>query len=202
MYTFMTDTRADLQGVSTQEQVRRFLRRFGLSILFAGLTGICAQVRFYFPFTPVPVTGQVFAVLLSGVFLGRKYGPLSQGLYLLLGISGVPWFVVGPIGPTGGYIVGFIVAPYLIAVLMERMVETKQLGNAHATRTTPSLSYFQNLGIMCAGVGVIYLLGLVQFSIFTHTPLYSAVRYSVLPFIPFDLGKAMLAAVALRFLYR
>ena len=55
---------------------------------------------------------------------------------------------------------------------------------------------------MSAGVGVIYLLGLVQFSIFTHTPLYSAVRYSVLPFIPFDLGKAMLAAFAIRFLYR
>lgn len=202
MYTSMSETHADLQGVSTQVQVYRFLRRFGLSILFAGLTGICSQIRFYFPFTPVPVTGQVFAVLLSGAVLGRKYGPLSQGLYLLLGLSGVPWFVVGPIGPTGGYIVGFIVAPYLIAMLRERLVETKQRGHAHASQTTPSLSYLQTLCIMCAGVGVIYLLGLVQFSIFTHTPLYSAVRYSVLPFIPFDLGKAMLAAFAIRFLYR
>jgi biotin transport system substrate-specific component len=202
MYTSMTDTRGNLLGVSTQVQVYRVLRSFGLSILFAGFTGICAQVRFYFPFTPVPVTGQVFAVLLSGAVLGRKYGPLSQGLYLLLGLSGVPWFVVGPIGPTGGYIVGFIVAPYLIALLREKLEEAKQQGHAHASRTIPALTYLQTLCIMCAGVGVIYLLGLLQFSIFTHTPLYSAVRYSVLPFIPFDLGKALLAAFAIRFLYR
>jgi biotin transport system substrate-specific component len=43
-----------------------------LSLLFAGFTGLCAQLRFYLPFTPVPVTGQVFAVLLCGIFIGKK----------------------------------------------------------------------------------------------------------------------------------
>jgi biotin transport system substrate-specific component len=199
MDTSVTNAQAGLQKVPAQERVHRFIRWFGLSILFAGFTGLCAQLRFYLPFTPVPVTGQVFAVLLSGVVLGKKYGPLSQGLYLLLGISGVPWFAIGPVGPTGGYIVGFIVAPFLIALLRERAGERQ---GDPISRRKPGLSFINMLFIMSAGVGVIYILGLIQFSIFTHTPLHRAVRYSVLPFIPFDLGKALLAASLARLIYR
>jgi biotin transport system substrate-specific component len=199
MYTSVANTQIGLQKAFAQEKIHRFIRWFGLSILFAGFTGLCAQLRFYFPFTPVPVTGQVFAVLLSGMVLGKKYGPLSQGLYLLLGISGVPWFAVGPIGPTGGYIVGFIVAPFLIALLRERAVERQ--GNPVSGRTS-GLSFINMLFILSAGVGVIYILGLIQFSIFTGTPLHAAVRYSVLPFIPFDLGKALLAASLSRLIFR
>ena len=76
-----------------------------LSLCFAGLTGLAAQVRVPLPFTPVPITGQVFAVLLGGVFLGGGYGALSQILYLGMGAAGVPWLAGGgsglPLGPTG-----------------------------------------------------------------------------------------------------
>jgi biotin transport system substrate-specific component len=172
----------------------------GLSLLFAGFTGLCAQLRFYLPFTPVPVTGQVFAVLLSGIILGKKYGPLSQVFYLLLGMAGIPWFAIGPIGPTGGYIVGFITAPFFIGELLERarlrQDDSKTSDRKNTTHTT--VSYVKTLGIVLGGVALIYVLGLIQFSIFTHTGLFRSIKYAVLPFIPFDAAKAVLAAAVAR----
>lgn len=158
-----------------------FLKHILFSLLFAGITGACAQIRVYLPFTPVPVTGQVFAVLLCGAVLGKGYGALSQIFYILLGLSGVPWFVIGPIGPTGGYLIGFILAPYLTGLLMEKMKKT---------------SLFQTVLSMIAGVFVIYIFGLIQFSIFTHRGILESIPLAVLPFIPFDIIKAFIAAAA------
>jgi biotin transport system substrate-specific component len=175
-----------------------------LSLLFAGFTGLCAQLRFYLPFTPVPVTGQVFAVLLSGIVLGKKYGPMSQVFYLLLGMAGIPWFVVGPIGPTGGYIVGFITAPFLIGELFERarLKHSDAHGGVQSRPIVNGVPYLKTVGIVLAGVALIYVLGLVQFSIFTQTGLVRSFKFAVLPFIPFDALKAILAAAAARALIR
>jgi len=106
---YISHTRLHYYGiVHGNEGVRSQLYRILLSLTFTGITGLCAQIRFYLPFTPVPVTGQVFAVLLSGAILGKEYGTLSQLLYVFAGIAGIPWFVVGPIGPTAGYLVGSV----------------------------------------------------------------------------------------------
>jgi biotin transport system substrate-specific component len=176
-----------------------WLKLISLTLLFAVLTGLCAQIRFYLPFTPVPVTGQVFAVLLSGVFLGKAFGSLSQLLYLLFGLLGIPWFVIGPLGPTGGYIVGFILAPYIIGALLEKTVFWKNSMGTDYQKKSPA----KHPGIlimlsMMSGVALIYLFGLIQFSIYTQNSLTTAFRLAVLPFIPFDLGKAALAAVITR----
>src|SRR3972149_3349650 len=69
-----------------------FANKIILALGFACLTGLLAQLRFYLPYTPVPVTGQVFAVLLSGVILGKWYGGLDQGVYAGIGVVGIPWF--------------------------------------------------------------------------------------------------------------
>jgi len=74
------------------------LNKVALAFAFACFTGILAQLRFYLPYTPVPVTGQVFAVLLSGVILGKWYGGMSQGLYAGLGRSRDSWFSEGKAG--------------------------------------------------------------------------------------------------------
>ena len=145
-----------------------------------------AKIRLYIPFTPVPVTGQVFAVLLCGAFLGKEYGPLSQVFYLLFGLLGVPWFVIGPLGPTGGYLIGFIFAPFIIGLLREKL---------HDGVPTTLLA-------MLAGVLIIYLFGLIQFSIFTQSSMLRSIRLAVLPFIPFDLGKALIAAFVSQILLR
>jgi biotin transport system substrate-specific component len=97
------------------------------------LTALLAQVSFRLPFSEVPVTGQTFAVLLAGVLLGRGWGGMSQVLYVLLGIAGMPWFagwkggMAVLAGPTGGYLLGFMVAPLLIGFVIKKFPQTKSL---------------------------------------------------------------------------
>jgi biotin transport system substrate-specific component len=160
----------------------RLLTLLALSLAFAAFTGILAQVRFHLPFTPVPVTGQVFAVLLCGALLGPGFGSLSQLMYVALGTAGIPWFVIGPVGPTGGYLVGFVLAPAIIGSLTRR-------GEG---------GFLRPLLAMLAGVAAIYALGLIQFALFTHAGIVEAARLAVLPFVPFDALKALLATLAAR----
>jgi biotin transport system substrate-specific component len=108
-------------------------RKAALALGFAALTGVAAQVRIPLPFTPVPITLQTFAVLLTGVALGARWGGASQTAYVGLGAAGVPWFAgasagLGTIlGPTGGYIVGFVFAAALVGYLVDRHVEARSL---------------------------------------------------------------------------
>ncbi|MCL0053110.1 biotin transporter BioY [Dehalococcoidales bacterium] len=83
-------------------------KKLVLALGFACLTGLVAQVKFPVPWSPVPITGQTFAVLLAGVLLGRWWGGVSMAIYAGLGFIGLPWFAVGGLAsPTGGYIIGF-----------------------------------------------------------------------------------------------
>ena len=97
-----------------------------LVVSAALLTAVAAQWRFHLPFTPVPVTGQTFAVLLTGAALGWRLGAAGQALYIAAGIAGAPvftdngsgWDVMT--GSTGGYIVGFVFAAALVGRGAER----------------------------------------------------------------------------------
>src|SRR5436853_338036 len=126
-----------------------FLVNLGLAGLFACLTGFGALIKIYLPWTPVPITGQVFFVLASAVVLGKHYGGLSQILYAFVGILGVPWFAGSntspePIlaglpglyrgiggfailtGATFGYVIGFIVAAFLIGWALDARVRYRR----------------------------------------------------------------------------
>lgn len=163
-----------------------FMNKVALAFGFACLTGLLAQVRFYLPFTPVPVTGQVFAVLLSGVILGKWYGGLSQGLYAGIGAAGLPWFtgMKGGIdvlnGVTGGYIFGFIAAALVIGWFTDRYVRSR--------------SFAGLLVLMVFGIGVIHLFGVIQLSAVLHVNAQTAIEKGSLPFIAVDVYKAMIAA--------
>jgi len=93
---------------------------------FTLLTAALAQIRIQFPFTPVPLTGQTFGVLLSGAVLGSRRGFSSQALYLAAGALGLPVFAGGGfsvaylLGPTGGYLWSFPLAAALMGWLVER----------------------------------------------------------------------------------
>jgi biotin transport system substrate-specific component len=76
-----------------------------LAVSFACVTGLLAQVRFYLPGSPIPLTGQTFAVVLSAVLLGKWWGGVSQSIYLGVGMAGVPWFA----GMNGG--LGYLAGP-------------------------------------------------------------------------------------------
>ena len=102
-----------------------------LSLLMACFTGIMAQIIIPLPWTPVPITAQTFAVLCSGLFLGKKYGCLSQILYIVLGVAFIPWFggMTGGLetllGSTGGFLIGFVIASYFIGAISEKYADAR-----------------------------------------------------------------------------
>ena len=160
------------------------VHRLMLALVFACLTGLGAYVRVYTPLSPVPFTAQVFFVLLSGAVLGSRWGGASQMLYVLLGVVGVPWFAGGAsgfeyvAGATGGYLVGFVLAAYLIGLAVER-----------GARSTTAL-----LPVMMAGVFVIYAVGATWLAAVLGLSAGQAVALGVAPFLLLDVVKAVLAA--------
>lgn len=108
----MTPTMTPFERVQTDSFVTRWMQ----ATLITGLTCVCARLSVPLPFTPVPVTMQVFAVLLSGLLLGRRWGTVAQLQYLLLGVMGLPVFALGRSGIgvlfslTGGYLLSYPVA--------------------------------------------------------------------------------------------
>lgn len=147
------------------------------------VTAGAAQLEFRLPWTPVPITGQTFAVLLCGVVLGARRAFAAQCLYLLEGACGLPFFAGGAaglarlVGPTGGYLVAFPFAAVLTGVLAERAWDRKP---------------FTMFLAMLAGSVVIFALGLAQLSRFV--PAAALLSSGLLPFIPGDILKSLLAA--------
>lgn len=170
-----------------------FLNKMGLALSLAFITGLLAQVRLYLPFTPVPITGQTFAVLLAGVVLGRWWGGISQALYVLLGVIGLPLFAnwgSGPsalIGPTGGYLMGFILAALFVGHISDRYKKSRK--------------FLPMLGVMAIGNFIlIYIPGLLVLGIWMY---YSTGRFpsilalffmGAIPFIVGDLIKLLAGA--------
>ncbi len=160
-------------------------------VVGSGLIALAAQVSIPLPFSPVPVTGQTFAVLLVAAALGARLGPASVGLYVLEGVIGLPVFAGGAAGvarltgPTGGYLVGFIAAAVVVGALAQRGWD----------RRLPTAVL-----AMLVGEVVIYAFGLAWLARF---PLQvGLLEAGLLPFIVGDLYKLALAALALRTAWR
>ena len=114
-------------------------RSLALVVSFSLLTALAAQVAVPLPFTPVPLTGQVFAVLLTGALLGSRLGALAMAAYLLEGAAGLPFFAGGRGGaahlllsPTAGYLWAFPVAAFVTGFFAERGWDRRYLSSAAA----------------------------------------------------------------------
>jgi biotin transport system substrate-specific component len=172
----------------TRYQPRLNRRVSDLMLVLAGCLFVAgmAQVRIPLPFTPIPITGQTFAVLLVGASLGSRRGAASLGLFLLLGLSGLPFFAGGAggisvlLGPTGGFLIGFILAAWLVGLLAGRGLD----------RRIPSavLSFL-------AGELVIYLCGVAWLSFYLGIP--GAIAAGFLPFVIGDAIKLAAAGLVL-----
>ena len=155
--------------------------------LMAAVTAVAAQITIPLPL--VPFTLQVFAVLLSGLLLGPRYGALAQGVYLLLGAVGVPVFAgltggLGHlVGPTGGYLISYPAAAAIAG-----------LAATAAARAKRSRALWTSFAAGTVGLLVIYILGATWLSVVAGLPLPVAVAQGVLPFVAFDLIKTALAA--------
>ncbi len=172
-------------------------RKLALSIGIAGLTGLLAQARIPLPWSPVPVTGQTFAVLLAAILLGRWWGGISLAIYAGLGAAGLPWFSgwsggVGYLaGPTGGYIIGFILAALFLGHFTDTYVRSR--------------SFLSMLALMLfANFVLIYVPGLLLLGLWLKSVGGGSVTFTTLlsmgaiPFIPGDITKAVMAAALAR----
>ncbi|MFI0450051.1 biotin transporter BioY [Actinomadura sp. 6N118] len=148
----------------------------------AAFVGLAAQIAVPLPGTPVPVTGQTFAVLLAGAALGWGRAALGMTLYLLAGIAGVPWFTDGASGAglhTLGYIIGFVLAAAVVGRLAERG------GDRTPART---------IGTMLLGTTIMYATGVPYLMASLGVGLGKAVDLGLTPFLIGDALKVLLAA--------
>ncbi|MBM4445758.1 MAG: biotin transporter BioY [Chloroflexi bacterium] len=163
-----------------------FLWDVVLVVGFACLTAAFAQISFWIG--PVPITGQTLAVLLAGALLGSRRGALSQLSYLAVGATGIPyWFALGGplgiarlIGPTGGYLMGFVAAAFLVGWLAERGWDRR---------------VWTAIPAMLGGSVVIYIFGLSWLAHFVSEG--TLLQTGLYPFIVGDLIKVAVAALFL-----
>lgn len=158
------------------------------ALLVAGaslVTSIAAQFAVPVPWSPVPITGQTFAVLLSGAVLGARRGFLAQALYLVEGALGLPVFAAGAsgvavfAGPTAGYLLAFPLAAAITGAMAERGWDR----------------HFSTMMIaMLAGSAPVFVFGLAGLQRFL--PASGLLAAGLYPFLPGDLVKATLAALA------
>lgn len=159
-----------------------------LAFFMACITGILAQIIIPLPWTPVPVTGQTFAVLIAGIVLGRYWGGISQIMYVGVGLAGVPWFtgMTGGyaviLGATGGYLIGFILAALFLGHLTDKYIRARSF--------TPML-----LLMLFANFALIYIPGLIGLGAWIYfvkgsmPTIWSLLVMGLVPFIIGDLIK-------------
>lgn len=158
--------------------------------LFAALSAAGAFVKI--PLWPVPLTLQTFFVLLSGLMLGPRLGSLSQAVYVVLGLAGLPVFTNGGglgylFQPTFGYLVGFVVA----AAVAGWVAGPERPGLSW--RRALCASALGSLAVYCVGVPYLYVA--VRFFAGKALPWLSAVKTGFLVFVPGDVLKAVMVAI-------
>ena len=168
-------------------------KKVTLALFMACVTGILAQIVIPLPWTPVPVTGQTFAVLMAGIVLGRYWGGISQVIYIAIGLIGVPWFTGMTsgygvfLGSTGGYLIGFILAAMFLGHFTDKYIKARSF--------TPML-----LLMLFANFALIYIPGLIGLGAWIYfvkgsmPTIWSLLVMGLIPFIIGDLFKISGAA--------
>lgn len=153
----------------------------------ACLTGVLAQIKFYLPWTPVPIVASQLGVILAAVLLGRKWGTISMSIYALGGAAGIPWFAgmtggaAALAGPTCGYILGFILAAFFMGSLFDNRTQTR--------RAVPLTGI-----ILFAQLVLVYLPGLIYLALWLKFQAGQTLSLTALlwmGYIPFILGDIL-----------
>lgn len=184
-------TYADLLRPSAKRYghfVNKYRLAYDTSLVVGGsiVIALCAQAVIHLPFSPVPITLQTLGVLLIGALLGSKRGALCILAYLTEGVTGLPVFAGGKfgvailLGPTGGYLLGFVVAAFVVGWLTERGWDRR---------------YWTTVIAMISGTVLIYVFGLIWLANFVSNEMLW--KAGLLPFIPGAVIKISLAAVLL-----
>lgn len=169
-----------------------------LAALMAAVCAVCSWISIPLPFTPVPINLGTLAVFLAAGILGWKYGTISVIVFVLLGAAGLPVFHgftggMGIItGPTGGYIVGYILAAFLTGIMIDTYFKARKSGeNKAATYAVLALA-------MALGLFACYALGTAWFMHISGTDLKAALLMCVVPFLIGDAIKIAAATVLVK----
>lgn len=147
---------------------------------------LAARASIYLPFTPVPITLQTLVVMLMGATLGSRRGALAMLLYLIEGASGLPVFAGGGgilyllLAPSAGYLWSYPFAAFAVGYLCERNLDRRLL---------------TSIFVMLPGTCIIYAIGVTWLGIVAHLNLWQAISAGMLPFLPGDLIKMIIAAI-------
>jgi len=170
--------------VPVLDENKTLVKIFGI-FSFSFLTALGAQIYIPLPWTPVPITMQTFFVLLSGVVLGGIPAGLSQMMYLIFGVLGLPVFAKGVsglariTGPTGGYILGFILSSYVVGKLSRRN---------------------NSILVLFLGMFIYLFLGAFQLMFVMNYSILETINKGIIPFILGDTLKVLaIAGINLKF---
>ena len=196
-------TQTLVQTIATRRDSATWFIRAASVLFIAALTAAAAQISIPLPFTAVPFTFQPMVVLLGGLALGSRLGATSQVLYLAAGVAGLPVFAASValppgalrlLGPTGGYLMAYPFAAFLVGYLAERGFDRR---------------YLTSVGAMLAGLAVVYACGVTWLGLFARTAigdaaagLRGAFMTGVVPFVLADVTKVLVAAAVVPSLWR
>jgi biotin transport system substrate-specific component len=166
-----------------------------LMVAFALITAAAAQFTIPLPGTPVPITGQTFAVVLAGAALGSRAGAGSQAIYWAMGAAGLPFYAEASggwavaTGATAGYLLGFVAAAWVVGFLAERGQDRR---------------VWSAIPAFLAGNAVIYAFGVtwLMVSVDAIATMSEALTAGFTPFVIGDLVKILVAGVALPVAWR
>ena len=167
-----------------------WVRNVVLVVGAAAFVAVCAQIAIPLPFTPVPLTLQTFAVVLSAGVLGSWRGAAAMLLYAIVGSLGAPIFFLGSSGFGGvtfGYVIGFIIGAFIVGKIAEH----------GATRT-----FWRAVGLMVLGNAIVYVFGTTWLAIAMQWDAATAIAKGVVPFLVGDAIKILVAAGLLPLAWR
>jgi biotin transport system substrate-specific component len=167
---------------------RKKTHKMVMCALFAALTAILSQI--VIPIGPIPINLATFAVFISGALLGSKLGALSLLIFALLGAFGVPVFAMfrsgldALLGPTGGYIIGYIPAAFITGFIIEK-------------RNKNNKTFIFPIA-MLGGMITYLTLGTAWFMFLMNMDLYSSLMICVIPFLPGEFIKIAVATIIVK----
>lgn len=174
-----------IKTLTKEITISRTTERILLVSLFAALTFAAALIKIYTPVSPVPFTLQTFVLFMAVYYLSAKENGISQASYILTGMIGAPVFAAGIagalilVGPTAGYLMGFIVSAFMMSFLMSK---------------AGKLDYVKAALIFTAGSFVILALGTAHMILAYKMNPMAAIAAGFLPFIPAEALKIAAAA--------
>jgi biotin transport system substrate-specific component len=180
------DTRTMTLADAVRPQAKSLLWDAILVVAFGTLMGLVAQISIPLPFTPVPITGQTFGVLLTGAVLGSRRSFTAMLVYLAEGLGGLPVFALGHSGPaallapSGGYLLSFPFAAFAVGFLAERSFDR---------------TFWRAVVAMVVGDIIVFAIGLPWLGHFVG--MGKAVPLGLIPFIPGEIVKLLVAAAVL-----